>query len=294
MDLKELTAFQTILQEGTFSRAAEKLNYAQSTITNQIQRLEKELGIQLFKRGWDAELTNAGRIFAAEVDKLIRHWSEVTDLARALQQDELGSLRIGVIEPLIQTILPDSLRAFQQSKPRITCQIDLGNTESLSQAILHDELDFAICGEPQNPSDFHFEPLYQERIAFISDRNHPLCGASDVTFREMLNFILIAGGRTCLYHLQLAKHLSRYETTPHLHRVTQISAIPYFIQQTSAIGVVLDSTPLPPEIQRINVIWDASLIPVGFLQLHGREYSTASSKRLLMQFIKEEIERFAL
>ncbi|MGO4496386.1 LysR family transcriptional regulator [Paenibacillus sp. 2RAB27] len=51
--------FQTILKEGTFSRAAEKLNYAQSTISNQMQRLEKEIGVQLFNRGWDVELTRA-------------------------------------------------------------------------------------------------------------------------------------------------------------------------------------------------------------------------------------------
>lgn len=48
MDLKELITFQTILRQGTFSKAAESLHYAQSTITNQIQRLEKELGISLF------------------------------------------------------------------------------------------------------------------------------------------------------------------------------------------------------------------------------------------------------
>lgn len=48
MDLKELMAFKTILQEGTFSRAAEKLNYAQSTITNQIQRLEKNWAYNSF------------------------------------------------------------------------------------------------------------------------------------------------------------------------------------------------------------------------------------------------------
>ncbi|WP_270170662.1 LysR family transcriptional regulator [Paenibacillus sp. SYP-B4298] len=292
MDLRELNAFQAIVQEGTFSRAAEKLNYAQSTITNQIQRLEKELGVQLFKRGWEAELTSAGRIFSAEVGKLIRHWNEVAELAKGLQQDEIGRLRIGAIEPLMQTILPSAMRSFQQSKPKMTYQIDMGHTESLAHAILRDELDFALCGEPSDPSNFHFQPLYQEKIVFIADDLHPLCGASDVPFREILPFTLIAGGRQCLYHLQLAKHLSRDEISPQLHTITQISSIPYFIQQTSMIGVVLDSTPLPPGIRIIDVIWGASLIPVGFLQLRGREYSPASSKRLLMQIVKEEIERF--
>jgi DNA-binding transcriptional LysR family regulator len=294
MDLKELTAFQTILQEGTFSRAAEKLNYAQSTITNQIQRLEKEIGIQLFKRGWDVELTNAGRLFATEVDKLIRHWNDVAEMARALEKDEIGSLRIGVIEPLIQSILPDSVRRFHQSKPRMDCQISAGSTDALSQALRQNELDFAICGEPLDPTAFYFEPLYEERIVFVVDENHPLIEKEDVVFKDILAYSLIAGGHSCLYYLQLAKHLSRYEAPPQLHSVNQISAIPYFVQKTTAVGVVLDSTPLPPEIQKIDVSWDASLIPIGFLRPQGRDCQAGSSTRLLMQIVKEEMERFAV
>ncbi|BBP87892.1 hypothetical protein BsIDN1_15100 [Bacillus safensis] len=79
MDLKELKAFQAIIQEGTFSKAAQKLNYAQSTITNQIKRLEKELGFQLFVRGWEAELTPSGQLFAKEIDQLILHWHFVLE-----------------------------------------------------------------------------------------------------------------------------------------------------------------------------------------------------------------------
>ena len=51
MDLKELKSFQAILKEGSFSKAAQKLNYAQSTVTTQIQKLEKEIGFSLFYRG---------------------------------------------------------------------------------------------------------------------------------------------------------------------------------------------------------------------------------------------------
>lgn len=290
MDLKELTAFQTILQEGTFSRAAEKLNYAQSTITNQIQRLEKEIGIKLFKRGWDVELTSAGQLFATEVGKLIRHWNDVSEMARALEQDEAGSLRVGAIEPLIQSILPDSVRKFQQSKPRVDCQIHLGNTEMLSQAIRQNELDFAICGEPPDPTAFYFEPLYKESVVFVADQNHSLINRDHVSLKDILDYALIAGGRTCLYHLELAKHLSRYEAAPLLHSVNHISAIPYFVQKTTAVGVVLDSTPLPPETKRINMNWEGILIPIGFLQFHGRDFPSPSFKRLFMQILKEQIE----
>ncbi|AZN38792.1 LysR family transcriptional regulator [Paenibacillus albus] len=290
MDLKELSAFQTIVQEGTFSRAAEKLNYAQSTITNQIQRLEKELGVQLFKRGWDVQLTNAGRTFAAEVDHLIQHWNEVAELARALQHDEIGSLRIGAIEPLMETAIPQSVRKFQQQKPRMACQVTADNTDSLAQALLHDEIDFAVCGEPSDSPAYYFEPIYHERTILIADRNHPLCRLNEVPFEELLNYPITVGGHTCLYHLQFSKYLSRYKSSPLLlNSVNRISSIPYFIKETLAVGVVLESTPLIPEVTRISLESELPLIPVGLLQSRQRQLASESSLALLQGIIKETI-----
>ncbi|KEQ24862.1 LysR family transcriptional regulator [Paenibacillus tyrfis] len=293
MDLKELTAFQTIVQEGTFSRAAEKLNYAQSTVTNQIQRLEKELGVQLFKRGWDVQLTSAGRVFATEVDNLIQHWNNVAELARALQHDEIGSLRVGGIESLVDSVISQSVRRFQQQKPRMAYQIITGNTDSLAQSLLHDELDFAICGEPSEPHAFYFEPFYYENTILIADRNHPLCRRSHVSFEDVLDYPLTAGGSTCLYHLQFSKYLSRYRESPlQLNMISRIPAIPNYVKETLAVGVVLESTPLIPEVERIDVELELPHIPIGLLQPRQCNYAAESSVRLLQRIIKEEIGNY--
>ncbi|NOU85557.1 LysR family transcriptional regulator [Paenibacillus sp. LMG 31460] len=291
MDLKELTTFQTIIQEGNFTKAAVKLNYAQSTITNQVQRLERELGIQLFKRGWDAELTTSGQIFAAEIDKLIGHWNHVTAQAKALQREEIGSLHVGGLESMIEHVLPNSLRRFREHKPKVSCHFVNGNTDSLSRAVLQNQLDFAICGEPADPSSFRFEPLYNENISFIVANNHPLAERNGIIpFEELLNYPMIVGGNTCLYYLRLSKQYSHYTETPFLYTVSQISAIPGFVQRIPSVGAVLDSTALPPNVMKIHVELKDSSIPVGLLQLRNTEY-TSSSKNLLMQYVKEELQR---
>ncbi|MBD3921680.1 LysR family transcriptional regulator [Paenibacillus sp. PR3] len=291
MDLKELTTFQTIVQEGTFSRAAEKLNYAQSTITNQIQRLEKELGIPLFDRGWDAQLTAAGRLFADEVDRLIQHWHEVADLARSLEQEEIGTLRIGAIEAILESVLPNALRRFQQVKPRIAWQITTGNTDTLAEAALEGKLDFAICGEPGGSLPIYFEPMYEEKTVLIADRAHPLCGRSEVTLEEIFRYPIVAGGSTCLYALQFGKYLARYKETPTLqHTVSQISSIPHLVKGSHAIGVVLSSTPLIPEVARIPVTLELPPIAVGLLETRKQQSSSSSAKQLLQQLIREEIK----
>ncbi|ANF95007.1 LysR family transcriptional regulator [Paenibacillus bovis] len=291
MDLKELVAFQTIVQEKTFSRAAEKLNYAQSTITNQIQRLEKELGIQLFKRGWDVQLTPAGQIFAAEVDHLIRHWNDTAELARSLQQEQIGTLRIGGIESAIHRIMPNAMRQLQQDRPRMTCEITTSSTDRLVEELWSDRLDFAICGCPADASAFYFDPLYEEKTILVADHNHPLCQSGSASFNDVLGYPLIAGGPTCLYHLQFSRYLSRYQTSPSLmHSVTPISLIPPMVKHTSAIGVVLESTPLLSGIQQIDVELELSFIPVGILQLRQAHYSKQSPANLLQEIIKEHIK----
>ncbi|GGF86410.1 LysR family transcriptional regulator [Paenibacillus albidus] len=290
MDLKELTAFRTIIQEGTFAKAAAKLNYAQSTITNQIQRLEKELGIQLFKRGWEAELTDAGRMFASEVDKLIQHWNYAAEQARALQRDEIGTITIGGLESWAGHVLPGVLHRFREQKPQISCHIVIGNTDSLSRAVLQKQLDFAICGEPAELSSFHFEPLYNEKIAFIVPANHPLDKIAGISLEDLLDYPMVAGGQTCLYYLRLTRQLSRFTKAPFLYTVSQISTIPGFVRELDFVGVVLDSTHLPEGVVKIGVDMYDSTIPVGLLQLRKDEYIPAS-RSLLMDYIRDGVRQ---
>lgn len=288
MDLKELTTFRTIIEEGTFSKAAAKLNYAQSTVTNQIQRLEKELGFQLFKRGWDAELTASGKVYAEEVDGLIQHWNFVLDQAKSLKKQEVGTLHIGVIETVAATILPFVLQRFREHKPNITCHFTVGNTDTLSNALMDRTLDFAICGEPHSVPSLHFEPIYHEQIAFIVSRKHPLVEKSELQLEDLYEYPLIAGGKSCLYSIRLEKEFSRFPSMPFLYTVSQISSIPSFVKTISSVGVVLSSLSLPDELVAIPLQLKDPNIAIGLLQDIQHQQYMSSAQKLFMQLIKEQ------
>ncbi|MBM7563919.1 LysR family transcriptional regulator [Paenibacillus sacheonensis] len=177
MDLKELVTFRTIVQEGTFSRAAAKLNYAQSTVTSQVKRLEQELGLQLFKRGWDAELTEAGRRYADEVDRLIAHWQYAAEQAKALREEEIGELRIGLIESLADDVMPAAMQAFSALKLRMSVHFTIGSTDALAREIRGQTIQAAICGQPDAVEGLRFRPLCSERASFIATDDHPLAAA---------------------------------------------------------------------------------------------------------------------
>lgn len=287
MDLKELTTFRTVIQEGTFSRAADQLHYAQSTVTNQIQRLEKELGIQLFKRGWDAELTEAGKIYAAEVDHLIAHWQYVRDQAQQLQQEERGVLRIGMIESTCTTLLPTMMQRFAQHKPGIQCELTIANTDTLAQSLRDGRIELAICGEPPAMDVLHFEPLYEEEIVFIVHEQHPLAQKGKLTEDDLQQYPLTVGGRSCLYHLRLEQELSRLKLQPFTHTISQLSAVPALATATDSIGVVFGSTPLDGQMVKLDFPLIEPWLRIGLLM--PREYSYLPlSRRLLMDIVREE------
>ncbi|MET3210278.1 UNVERIFIED_CONTAM: DNA-binding transcriptional LysR family regulator [Paenibacillus sp. PvR008] len=291
MDLKELTTFRTIIEEGTFSKAAAKLNYAQSTVTSQVQRLEKELGFQLFKRGWDAELTASGKCYAEEVDGLIQHWNYVLDQAKSLKKEEIGTLHIGVIETVTATMLPAVLRQFREHKPNMTCHFTVGNTDTLSNALMDNMLDFAICGEPYSIPSLHFEPVYHEQIAFIVSRDHPFAAKSELLLEDLYEYPLIAGGKNCLYHIRLEREFSHFPSMPFLYTVSQISSIPSFVKVISSVGVVLSSLPLPDDLVTVPLQLTDPNIPIGILQNNHHQQYMSSARKLFMQLVKELCRR---
>ncbi|MFF2090518.1 LysR family transcriptional regulator [Paenibacillus sp. NPDC058174] len=288
MDLKELIAFRTIVEEGTFSKAAAKLNYAQSTITNQIQRLEKQLGFALFQRGWEAELTAAGRIYAEEVQSLIRHWQYAEDLAKSLEKEEIGIIAIGAVEPAAAALLPGILRRLAERKPAFNWSVTVANTDALLQDIRSGKLDFAICGDHPLRNGLHFEPLYAEGLSFIADDTHPLASRTSLSLSDLLPYPLIAGGDNCLYHIRLDEEFSLLPSRPLTHTVTQLSLLPSFVQGSSRIGATLASLPLPSGVTKLDVLMREPHISIGLLHRREPNYLSAT-KRSVIELIKEQI-----
>ncbi|MDT8715420.1 LysR family transcriptional regulator [Clostridium sp. 19966] len=288
MDLKELITFRTIIKEKTFSNAAIKLHYAQSTITNQVQRLEKELGIKLFERGWDAELTPAGRVFAEEVESLINHWNFVSEQAKFLQKEEIGVLNIGIIETLAVSILPNVLKKFAEYKPNIECNFIVGNTEALSYMLLKDSMDFAICSSREAVPDLKFEYVYNEKISFIAHNEHPFAEKESISLEDLSKYPLITGGKNCLYSLRLEEATSKLLNKPFCYSISQISAIPHFAEKLSGIGVIISSVELPKNFIQLPFNIANPYIPIGILQKSKNQY-LSSTRKLFLEILREEL-----
>ncbi|WP_322745088.1 LysR family transcriptional regulator, partial [Leptolyngbya ectocarpi] len=103
-----------------FSRAAEQLNMAQPPLSQQIQALEKELGVKLFDRNLrPLQLTHAGQIFLPEVCAVMAQVDRACRMAQQASRGEVGQLAIGFNSAAMQTVLPVILKDFRKEFPQI-------------------------------------------------------------------------------------------------------------------------------------------------------------------------------
>lgn len=147
MDLKYLNTFRVIVGEGSFSRAAEKLNYTQSTITFQMGQLEQELSAKLFEKvGRRMVLTKAGEGLIPYVDEVLDSVGKLHAFQADLAQCK-GDLRIGVAETQLCYRMPPILKEFCRRAPNARLFIRSMNCYDIRDELLEGRLDVGIFYE---------------------------------------------------------------------------------------------------------------------------------------------------
>lgn len=197
MDIRELTAFVRVAELHSFSKAAEELAYVQSTVTMQIQHLERELGYPLFDRiGRQVTLTAAGQEFLEYAYKILH----LVEQAAALggKNDTLkGPLRVGVLESLLLGSLWDLLPRFCEEQPGVELQVKMGERTELVQYLKQNQLDLVyINGSGNTDADLRCCYRREERMVFVCNPYHPLAQKTGIKLRELLTYDLVVTERT--------------------------------------------------------------------------------------------------
>lgn len=144
MDLKFLNTFRAIVEEGSFSKAAGRLNYTQSTITFQIGQLEQELSIRLFEKiGRKMVLTKAGEQLIPYVDEVLSSIDRLRNFEDDLAESQ-GDLRVGVGETLLCYHLPAILKEFHRQAPKARLFLRSMNCYDIRDELIAGTLDIGV------------------------------------------------------------------------------------------------------------------------------------------------------
>ncbi|MCC8015630.1 MAG: LysR family transcriptional regulator [Eubacterium sp.] len=144
MELKYLSTFKTIVEEGSFTAAAKKLNYTQSTITFQIDQIQQELSVKLFEKiGRKMVLTSAGKELVPYADEVLKAVDKLHYIDKDVSHCK-GELNIGVAETYLCYRLPKVLKAFVNKAPNARLNIRSMNCYEIRDALKEGTLDMGI------------------------------------------------------------------------------------------------------------------------------------------------------
>lgn len=144
MELKYLRTFKTILETGSFQKAAERLNYAQSTITLQIQLLEQELSVKLFEKiGRKMELTQAGKGLLPYIDAVLAAVEQMENYGKS-GHELTGTLSVAIPETLLSYQMPQVLKTFRKMAPSVKLSLQTPNCYEIREKILNGIVDLGV------------------------------------------------------------------------------------------------------------------------------------------------------
>jgi len=193
MEMHQLEYVLAVAKHHNFTRAAEEIKISQSSLSQQISKLENELGISLFMRTTrSVQLTQAGAEFVAHAKRIMSEVNEARRCVHEYVSIEKGHLSLGTIAILGSYNLPNLVSSFQENFPGIQLSIMEAQCEELLCMLNSTKIDAAFVQITKPNPDFQFHPLVTDKMVLVTNHRHPLANRISVDLKELQNekFIL--------------------------------------------------------------------------------------------------------
>lgn len=175
IDLRQMELFVAVAEELHFGRAAARSGMSQPPFSQQIQRIERELGVALLHRtSRRVVLTQAGVTLLAEARELIARRDRVIDAVRRTANGDAGTLRIGFSASSAVGVLPMIVRQVRSALPDVALQIDDRDGIDIASAIRAGALDAGIVRGPLSATGLIVETVYRDGFVAVLPASHPL------------------------------------------------------------------------------------------------------------------------
>jgi|SRR5687768_3989392 DNA-binding transcriptional LysR family regulator len=196
MELRQLEHFLAVIEEGTFTRAAERLCLTQPAVSLSIKKLEDEVGSALFARDvHDLSLTEAGRTLAEYARRMMRLRDDATrDMAR-LGSMAAGSLTIAAHEAAAVYLLPVALRSYVKKFPDIKVGIYRSRLDEIPRQVMDRQVDVGFVKEAPSFHELQSVEVHSDEMVCIASPKHPLASRPRVSLKD------VSGEQFILHHL---------------------------------------------------------------------------------------------
>ncbi|WP_237480820.1 LysR family transcriptional regulator [Lichenibacterium dinghuense] len=175
MDLRQISYFVALYEEGSVTRAAERVHVVQPALSMQIAKLERELGQILFDRQPRAVVpTVAGRALHRLVRPILDDVAAAHAAMARLSTAVSGRVTAGVLSSLTMSVVPGVLLRFAEAHPDVELSLADGTTSSFIAAVGDGSIDLAVINRPERPLGLVVEPLFGEEMVLVGGRDAAL------------------------------------------------------------------------------------------------------------------------
>lgn len=186
MELHQLRYFCAVADTGTFSRAAEQSHVSQPSLSQQILKLEDELGARLFDRlGRTVRLTDVGKAFLPRARAVLRELEAARGDAVERKEALGGLVTVGVIPTVAPYFLPPCLTAFSRKFPQVQLTVVEEITPVLLERLRASSIDVAILALPVRGNEFESVPLLRERLFAALPPKHKLASRRTLALKDL-------------------------------------------------------------------------------------------------------------
>ncbi len=185
MDLQQLETFLAVVEERSFSRAAQRLSRTQPAVSQVIRKLEVELGEPLFDRAQrDGSLTAAGDVLRDYASRMVGLRVEAESAVRELKRLERGHLSLAANEYTTLYLLP-LLDRFRRVAPHVSLSVQRTLASRVPEDLLTRRAELGVLSFRPDPEQFRSTLVYLDGVAFVVHAKHPLAGRKRVPLREL-------------------------------------------------------------------------------------------------------------
>jgi LysR family transcriptional regulator, hydrogen peroxide-inducible genes activator len=268
MEMQQLRYVVAVARTGNFSRAALQCHVSQPSLSQQIQKLEDELGERLFERlQREAKLTAVGEAFLRRAVRILEEADAAQREAQEARELHRGVVTLGVLPTIAPYLLPAVMRQFTAGFPGVQLDVQEDTTAQLVKLCLSYELDFAIASNTIHDERLESEELGEEELKLALPLGHPLEQRPQIalTDLEKEQLIVLKDGH-CLGE-QVLRFCDRHHFTPNISfRSAQLETIQSLVQAGLGIslvpataahaeGLVYRSLAAPAPQRKIMAVW---------------------------------------
>jgi DNA-binding transcriptional LysR family regulator len=250
VELRHLRSFLAVAEELHFGRAAARLHISQPPLSQQIRRLEDELGARLFRRTKRrVELTPAGQAFLTEARQTLAQAERAVRAVQRAERGELGEMVVGYVTSATYGPLPDVIRMFRKRFPDVDLKLQNLRSMQQRQALIDRRIDVGFVRPQVADPRLNYEAIWRESVVVALPGKHPLARRTIVNVSELAAEPFLVGepGVAASFYDQVFTLCRRAGFTPHVAQL-----VPDVQAAIALVAAGLGISPVPAAIQRFK------------------------------------------